>query len=180
MTKAIQLDDSYSIEKYHEFGGCYAISILNRSGFSEYNIRLYHILGGWSDGDDIHYHRLSKNKGDFKIISCYEDAEIGLVEFQIGNSFYSVSFGHDGDEPFTACLNEVAMPNGWDEQKTAEYLFPDIDKNKIKLFMENRWEYFINIHESFDDARKAFMSYLKANVFNHPALFRCNLENHWA
>ena len=108
MTIIEQLEDSASgMETINKIDDQYGISILNRSGATEYDLRFYSYQG--EHGDEPM--RLSSQRGEYQITEAYEDCEVGMVEFRLGHDSYRINFGHDGDEPFTACLSKVTAQN---------------------------------------------------------------------
>lgn len=152
-------------EFLNEINEKFYVSFCNPSGATEYNMRFY--FSPYTPEDqEPDFYRLSASKGEYKIISAYEDCEVGKVEFQIGHSFYSIDFGHDGDEPFTAHFQEIAKPDGWSYEKTMQYLKLSEDQEEIKEFVADRVSYFKSIHETANAAADAIADYFRCNVFN--------------
>ena len=146
------------IEKINEFDTNYGVSIGNRSGATEYNLRFYYFH---FDNDEAV--RLNSKRGEYELVDVNEDCEVGSVEFCIGKRFHRLDFGHDGDEPFTATYTKIVKPTEWSYEKTLMHCRKEIDEETAKAFIEDRRKYFDHIHDNEQDALKAF--HLNFSVF---------------
>ena len=178
MIKNESISPSYGIEEINLISDCHAISFNNNSGATYYDIRFYFAYDTTGNGD-FEFTRLTQASGDYKIISVWEDSEVGVVEFQLGNSFYKLNFGHDGNEPLTCRFSEMAQPDGWTFNKTMTYLFPDIKSNVIEAFVADRTAYFHKIHDDAASATEALIKYFKYSVFGMPHTIAVNIGVKW-
>lgn len=79
-------------------GDSYGVEIMNGRGATEYDLRFYDLTGDAPK-------RLKKLNGDYSFDNVYEDCEIGSVTVRFADDqVFTIDFGHDGNEPFTARL----------------------------------------------------------------------------
>ena len=150
------------IENINDFDYKFGVSILNPSGATEYGLRFYR----FPDFDTDETERLSASRGEYEIISAYEDCEIGSVEFLIGHSFYRLDFAHDGDEPFRATFSKLTKPEDWSYEKTLQFLRSDIDEETATAFVADRIKHHQFKFESESEAMKQFDSYFYSFAYS--------------
>ena len=144
------------IETINNIDYKYGVSIGNKTGATDYGLRFYVYPDAVSD-DVV---RLSATRGEYEIISAFEDCEVGSVEFRIGDSFYCLDFTHDGNEPLVATFEKIAKPEEWTYEQVLIKTRKDVDKEMASAFVDDRMNYFMSIHDTVADAMKAFESHL--------------------
>ncbi len=144
------------IETINNIDYKFGVSIGNKTGVTNYGLRFYFYPDAVSD-EAI---RLSAKRGEYEIINVQENDEAAYVEFSISGCFYRLNFTHGSDEPFIVTFEKIAKPEGWSYEKTIQETRKDIDEETANAFVNDRLNYFMNIHDSFGDAMQAFESHL--------------------
>lgn len=156
MSEQFQSSTVYN-EYINEIDYNFGVSINNSSGATKHTLRFY-FMPAYPET----WFRLSSKNNDYKIIETNEDC----VEFELGSSFHCLKIDANDNIQYS----QIAKPSKWSYEQTLIKTCKDFNEEKATKFLDENFDHFITVHDSYDEAMTAFDKYFARFCSNNRKL----------